>query len=121
MLEVQPLSPADAEVISRWRYTGPYAFYNRPSGRETESVSYMLNPRNGFHAVRGVSGLAGFCSFGVDGRVRGGTYDDNALDVGAGMDPDLVGNGQGHAFLTVVVEYATLELRASRLRATVAS
>jgi [ribosomal protein S18]-alanine N-acetyltransferase len=120
-LEVQPLSPADAEVISRWRYEGPYAFYNRPSGRESESVSYMLDPRNGFHAVRSASGLIGFCSFGVDGRVRGGGYDDDALDVGAGMDPGVVGRGHGHTFLNAVVEHATVKLGASRLRATVAS
>src|SRR5690242_16510984 len=114
-LAVQPLLAADAEAISQWRYAGPYAFYDGPTGRESESARYMLDPRNGFHAVRGPSGLVGFCSFGVDARVPRGTYDDDALDIGAGMDPALVGNGTGQTFLRAVIDHAFLELEASRL------
>lgn len=120
-LDVLPLSPADAEIISRWRYPGPYAIYARPTEDRSDSVRYMLDARNRFHAVRGASGLVGFCSFGIDGRVPGGTYDDAAVDVGAGMDPALVGTGHGRAFLGAVVDYATQALNTPRLRATVAS
>jgi RimJ/RimL family protein N-acetyltransferase len=120
-LEVLPMLSADAAVISRWRYSGPYAFYDGALGRESEAAQYMLDPRNGFHVVRGASGLVGFCSFGSDGRVPGGTYDDDALDIGAGMDPALVGTGHGRAFLGAVVECATRAPNARRLRATVAS
>lgn len=119
--EVQPLSPADAEVISRWRYAGPHSVYDATVGREPESVRYMLDPSNGFHAVRGRAGLIGFCSFGIDGRVPGGAYDDDALDVGVGMSPELVGRGHGRAFLGAVVRHATLQLHASMLRTTIAS
>jgi RimJ/RimL family protein N-acetyltransferase len=80
----------------------------------------MLDRRNGFLAVRSPAGLVGFCSFGVDGRVPGGTYDEQALDLGAGMDPALVGKGHGQAFLGAIVDHATLKLSASRLRATIA-
>lgn len=120
-LSVEPISPADVAVISRWRYPGRYACYDVPLAGESGSAEYMLDPRNGFHAVRGQSCLVGFCSFGIDGRVPGGTYDDDALDVGAGMDPALVGRRCGRAFLGRIVEYATLELNGLRLRATVAS
>jgi ribosomal-protein-alanine N-acetyltransferase len=116
--EVQQLLPSDAELISHWRYAGRYCFYDGPG---SESAAYMLDPRNGFHAVRGPSGLVGFCSYGSDARVPGGIYDDDALDIGAGMDPTLVGRGSGKAFLGAIVEYATLEFGASRLRATIAS
>jgi ribosomal-protein-alanine N-acetyltransferase len=115
-LKVETMLAADAEVISRWRYPGQYALYDGPLAPE-----YMLDPRNGFRAVRRSSGLIGFCSFGIDGRVPGGSYEDDALDVGAGMDPALVGNGYGRAFLGALVEYATRELNAVRLRATIAS
>jgi ribosomal-protein-alanine N-acetyltransferase len=81
----------------------------------------MLDPRNGFHGVHGSDGLVGFCSFGSDGRVPGGPYADDALDVGAGMDPALVGVGHGRAFLGAVVHYAKSNLNAGRLRATIAS
>ena len=120
-LEVQPLLPADAEVISHWRYSGPYVFYDGPIGRESESARYMLDSRNRFYAVRRASTLVGFCSFGFDGRVAGVKYDDDALDIGAGMNPGLVGNGDGRAFLRAVVQHATRNLKALRLRATVAS
>lgn len=115
-LNVETILAADAEVISRWRYPGHYALYDGPLAPE-----YLLDLRNGFRAVRGLAGLVGFCSFGVDGRVPGGNYEDDALDVGAGMDPALVGNGYGRAFLGAIVEYATRELNAVQLRATIAS
>jgi ribosomal-protein-alanine N-acetyltransferase len=118
---VQPLLPADAEAIARWRYDGPHAVYDGPAGHEPESARSMLEPSNGFHAVRGPSGLIGFCSFGNDGRVPGGTYDDEALDIGVGMSPELAGQGHGKAFLGAVVEHATSQLHAPRLRATIAS
>src|SRR6188768_1855448 len=108
-LEVQAMLAADAKLISRWRYSGQYALYDRPLSRESESEEYMLDPRNGFHAVRGLSGLVGFCSFGSDGRVPGRTYEGDALDVGAGMDPALVGSGYGRSFLAAIVEYAVRE------------
>jgi [ribosomal protein S18]-alanine N-acetyltransferase len=120
-LKVETMLAADAEAISRWRYPGQYALYDGPLVNESESAMYMLDLRNGFHAVRGLSGLVGFCSFGIDGRVPGGAYNDDALDLGAGMDPTLVGSGYGRSFLGAIVEYATRELKALRLRATIAS
>lgn len=117
---MQPLSAADAEAISRWRYTGPHAVYDEPEGGEAGSARYKLDPANGFHAVVGPEGLVGFCSFGQDARVPGGMYDDDALDIGAGMDPALVGQGHGRAFLGAIVAHATTELQAGKLRATIA-
>ena len=96
-LQVLPLSRVDAESIARWRYPGAYAYYNAAEGRAAEAVSYMLDPYNDFNAVRGPRGLHGFCSFGPDGQVCGGAYDADALDIGAGMDPALVGDGSGRA------------------------
>jgi RimJ/RimL family protein N-acetyltransferase len=81
----------------------------------------MLEPSNRFHSVRRDSALIGFCCFGADARVSGGTYDVDALDIGAGMAPALVGNGHGRAFLGAVVEYAAMQLDARKLRATIAS
>jgi len=39
--------------------------------------------------------LAGSRSLGADGQVPGGQYDDDALDTGGGLRPDLVGQGLG--------------------------
>ena len=48
--------------------------------------------------------LVGFACFGTDARVPGFAYDDDALDVGVGLRPDLVGRGHGVAFVRAVLE-----------------
>lgn len=118
-LEVLPISRVEAQAVARYRYPGARAYYNLAD--ERGAVSYMLDARHGFHAVRDPRGLHGFCSFGADGRVPGGKYDEEALDVGAGMDPALVGKGQGRAFVEAVVQHAIRSLRARTLRVTIAT
>ena len=120
-LEIRPLMPLDAEAIAGWRYSGDYAFYNPSLDRESDSAEYLLDPSNRFHSVRRTSELIGFCCFGADARVTGGTYDIEALDIGAGMAPAFVGQGHGRAFLGAVVEHAVTHLGALALRATIAS
>jgi [ribosomal protein S18]-alanine N-acetyltransferase len=120
-LEVGLLSVAEAERIASWRYSGPYAVYDTPEERRADSVRYMLDPSNGFYAVRAAAELVGFCSFGVDVRVPGGSYDDGALDMGAGMDPGRIGQQLGCAFLGAAVDHGASQLNATTLRATIAS
>jgi RimJ/RimL family protein N-acetyltransferase len=117
-LTVRPLSRLDATTIACWKYSGAYSYYNGVDGGESETVRYMLDPRNGFHAVCGPRGLQGFWSYGRDGRVPGYPYDDNALDIGTGMDPALVGQGHGRTFVDAVVRNA---MNAPLLRVTIAS
>jgi RimJ/RimL family protein N-acetyltransferase len=76
----------------------------------------MLKVGSQFLAVRDSTGLIGFCSFGTDGRVPGGTYDDSATDVGAGMDPARTGHGLGCQFLQAVVDHVRRGRRALYLR-----
>lgn len=89
-LRVQPLTPAWAAELCTWRYPAPYDVYDI----DTEPAA-LLNPDLGFHAVTDGAVLVGFRSFGVDGRVPGWGYDDEALDTGGGLRPDLLGQGLG--------------------------
>jgi len=73
------------------------------------------------HAVRRTGEFIGFCSFGEDGRVPGFDYDDSAVDVGAGMRPDLTGRGDGARFLTAILAFARDDLGCTNLRATIAA
>ncbi len=113
---VRALAAAEADVIAGWRYPPPYDVYDDRDGVGGEGP----DPVEDRYAIIEDGELAGFCSFGADGRVPGGSYADGPLDVGIGMRPDLTGRGLGARYLAAVLEFARRELGASRLRVTVA-
>ncbi|WP_157110344.1 GNAT family N-acetyltransferase [Nocardia anaemiae] len=88
---VQMTSEFAAEMTT-WRYPPPYRSYDLIGA----DPAYFTDPANGFRALVNDEGaLLGFRSFGLDGRVPGGAYDDSALDTGGGLRPDLTGLGRG--------------------------
>jgi [ribosomal protein S18]-alanine N-acetyltransferase len=117
----EPLSPEDARAIARWRYPGRLAAYDIPEDELESSITYMTDRDNGFFGVHRGGQLIGFCSLGADGQVPGGMYDEAAVDVGAGMRPDLIGKGDGGSFLRDVMEFAMSVAGNHSLRATIAS
>ena len=119
--EFEPISASDAEAVCRWRYADELAQYDIPSEELHESVEYMTDRTNGYFAVRRGDELIGFCSVGADGRVPGGVYDDSAVDVGAGMRPDLVGKHRGSDFLREVITFVDTVADGKPLRASIAS
>lgn len=60
---------------------------------------------SGFVALTDACGLLGFRSFGSDGQVPGGTYDDSALDPGGGLRPELTGKGLGRPAIQAGLAY----------------
>jgi [ribosomal protein S18]-alanine N-acetyltransferase len=98
---LRPITLADVEAISRWRYGEPYSMYDG----DPASVASPLEPRFLYHSVYIEDGdLAGYFCFGEDARVpagrRLGVYErESALDVGLGMRPDLAGRGLGAGFV----------------------
>ena len=69
----------------------------------------------------GTGGLAAFRSFGPDGQVPGGTYDDSALDTGGGLQPDLVGQGLGHEAVAAGLAWGRARYAPAAFRVTVAA
>jgi ribosomal-protein-alanine N-acetyltransferase len=118
-----PITRADAQAISRWRYDGPYAVYNG----NPASVASLLQPRYFYHSVHDEHGeLVGYFCFGEDARVsagrRSGLYDrEDALDVGLGMRPDLTGRGLGEQFVRAGLEFADETYSPPAFRLTVAT
>jgi RimJ/RimL family protein N-acetyltransferase len=107
-----------AAAIAAWRYGGVYALYDG----DPAAIDSMVDPENRYFAAFDESGgLVGYCCFGQDARVRGGDYAADALDVGAGLRPDLTGQGQGPGFLAAVMAVGRREFGPSRFRATVAA
>ena len=105
-----------AQAILKWRYEPPLDFYNA----KPESLASLLDPRNCYFAAFSGEEVVGFCCFGPDARVEGGYYSDTALDVGAGLRPDLTGCGNGRSFVAAIVSFADQYTLGRPLRATVA-
>ena len=106
-----------AEVVT-WRYPAPYDCYDM-TGTDPE---FFADPASGFFAVTDdAGGLIGFRSFGADGRVPGGSYDDSALDTGGGLRPDLTGRGLGREAIGTGLEFGRREFAPAAFRVTVAA
>lgn len=114
------MTPEFAAEMTGWRYPEPYQSYDFTGA----DPAYFTDPANGFHAlVDDANKLLGFRSFGPDGRVPGGTYDDSALDTGGGLRPDLTGLGRGlgrQAILTGLT-YGRERFHPAAFRVTVAA
>jgi ribosomal-protein-alanine N-acetyltransferase len=114
------MTPEFAAEMTAWRYPEPYQAY----GFVDADPAYFTNRANGFHALVDDAGtLLGFRSFGPDGRVPGGAYDDSALDTGGGLRPDLTGLGRGLGSQAIAtgLAYGRELFRPAAFRVTVAA
>jgi RimJ/RimL family protein N-acetyltransferase len=121
LVTFRQLSAPDAEAIARWRYADEYSVYDISDETRESSVQYMTTSGNRFFGAYEGEELVGFCSVGSDGQVAGGVYDGSAVDIGAGMRPDLVGRHGGGKFLRSIIEFVGSEIGGGSLRATIAS
>lgn len=111
----RPMAARDWREIAGWRYEPPYDCYNF-------DLAPAAAPPAGYYAVFDEPGaLVGFFCFGVDARVPGGDYGDDALDVGLGLRPDLTGRGLGLTFVEAGLAFARREFVPARFRLTVAT
>jgi hypothetical protein len=93
-LAVRPLTAADARDLASWRYPAPYSMYDADADAERR----YLDPAWNYHAIIDERGpLVAHCCFGPDARVPGGAYADEAVDVGGGIRPELVGRGSNES------------------------
>ena len=119
-VEFQPMDSESARAIVLWRYPPPYTCYNTPAERTAFVALEMTKPEQRFYAAHIGAQLVGFCSFGSDGQIPGGPYDDSATDVGAGLHPLWTGRGHGASFLRAITAFARHTLQLGPLRVTVA-
>jgi RimJ/RimL family protein N-acetyltransferase len=112
---VTRMTAAHARQLITWRYPVPYERYDLGDNPEV-----FLDPAAGFVSLVDVDGaLVAFRSFGLDGRVPGGAYDDTALDTGGGLRPDLTGRGLGRAALDLGLEHGCAANSPAAFRVTV--
>ncbi|KAA1427712.1 GNAT family N-acetyltransferase [Nocardioides antri] len=116
-LQVVPLTREHALDICTWRYAPPYECYDMTDA----DPDRLLQPEAGFHALLAGDRLIGFRSFGPDGQVPGWDYDDQALDTGGGLRPQLVGQGLGRAAISAGLAFGRAKLAPRAFRVTVAT
>ena len=120
-LSFEPLPPSHASDIVSWRYEAPYDLYNYADADREKAIDYLIDERNRFFAVLDEGCLVGFRSFGKDGRVDGGSYDDSYLDTGGGSRPDLTGKGLGAEIIEKGLQFGSEQFETERFRITVAA
>lgn len=120
-ISFEPMTERYAREIASWQYDPPYHVYGYSPSEKEESVAYLMAAENRvFALVRGGEVVA-FRSFGRDGQVPGGTYDEGYLDTGGGLRPDLTGKGLGEEMLRRGLEFGFEQFESSRFRVTVAA
>ena len=115
-----PLNIEHAEEIISWRYQPPYEVYDYRNESPKAAIEYLTEPANRFYAVLRDDELIGFRSFGEDGRVSGGDYDEPCLDTGGGLCPELTGLGLGEDIIRKGIEFGARKFGAKRFRVTIA-
>ena len=120
---IERLARSEAAQILTWRYKPPFDFYDPPQHDDPEVfIQQFLTRSNGFHSVFDhQQRFIGFCSYGLDGQVKGGDYRDAALDIGLGMSPEFTGRGLGLRFVETILNYGRVEKQAGKFRLTVAN
>ncbi len=116
-MRIVPMTQEFAADIVTWRYPAPYDCYDMTSA----SAAFLISQEGGFYALVDGGDLIGFRSFGDDGRVPGGSYDDSALDTGGGLRPDLTGKGLGREAIGTGLAFGRREFAPEAFRVTVAS
>lgn len=93
-LLVRPMTVGDAMRVGEWRYRDEWSVY------DIESPDVVLDELDLYWAVTDAAddSLVGFVCIGAAARVPGLDADPSLIDVGVGMNPDLVGQGRGSEF-----------------------
>ncbi|RLE26485.1 MAG: N-acetyltransferase [Actinobacteria bacterium] len=118
-LNLRLTTDSDVREFSAWRYDPPYDVYNIAMSLD-DAVSYFLDPTIHCHTLVDGREVVGYCTFGEDARVPGGDYDGDGLDIGLGVKPIRTGSGEGHRYVSMVVEHAAATFRPLQLRVTIA-
>ncbi len=111
------MTAAFAADIVTWRYPAPYDCYDM-TGADS---AFIVSDESGYFALTDAGRLIGFRSFGADGQVPGGSYDDSALDTGGGLRPELTGQGLGREAIGTGLEFGRRRFAPAAFRVTVAA
>ncbi len=120
-LRFERLNRSQAIEYVSWHYAPPYSIYTiRESDRDYE-IECLLRPENKAFAVLRDEEFVGTRTFGKDGRVVGGIYDDCFQDTGGALRPDLTGKGLGERVIRAGLAFGARQFGFMRYRVTIAA
>ncbi|KRN29994.1 GNAT family N-acetyltransferase [Liquorilactobacillus mali] len=99
MFKIERLTSPNALLIAQWHYQGEYEFYDMTA--DPEDYQELLSEESrgdSYYQVIQAGKLVGF--FAVED-----TNDEEAIEIGLGMAPELIGKGKGFAFATAILNY----------------
>jgi ribosomal-protein-alanine N-acetyltransferase len=113
-LVVRPMNVDDASCVAGWRYREQWSAYNlaSPAGLLDELELYWA-------VTDAADTLVGFVCVDAAARVPGLDADSPFIDVGVGMDPDIIGQGRGLAFGEIVLGHLARRYPERPLRAVI--
>jgi ribosomal-protein-alanine N-acetyltransferase len=118
---ILPIDEKTAQEIVAWRYPEPYQIYNISPKDAVETIAAFQEPAYQYFQIRDSDHhLVAFFNFGIDARVRGGDYSQDALDIGMGVHPALTGQGKGSHYARIVLKFARETLEDTVYRVTIA-
>jgi RimJ/RimL family protein N-acetyltransferase len=85
---LKPLTASHRAEIEAWRYPPPYDTYDFGEPMAGEHLSAVEDDE-----------LIGYVCFGEPARVPGMRHEDDLVDVGWGLRPDLMGRGLGPSLI----------------------
>lgn len=107
--------------ILNWKYDKPYDFYNNEI---TDEMMKELLDGSYYALVSEFKELIGFFCIGKNAQVpignRFGAYIDDFVDMGLGMNPNLVGKGNGFEFCSFIINFIEENYKSTPIRLTVA-
>jgi RimJ/RimL family protein N-acetyltransferase len=111
-MRVERWTDAHAREVESWHYEPPYDFYDLASDPADAAEMHDPARRRRYRAVLGHDGrLDAFWYFKID---------EDVIELGLGLRPDLTGRGLGESFLNAQIAHARGEWRPARLRLFVA-
>ena len=118
---IKPMKYNLATKLVTWKYDPPYDVYNVVSDDLEAEAHYYADAANQYYSLETDNGdFVAFCCFGQEGRVPGGDYSTQALDIGVGVRPDLTGKGMGVQYVEAILAFAAKTFETTTFRATIA-
>jgi len=99
---IKNMTEAYAKEIITWRYAKPYDVYCMKDAYDELMKRYQVVYKDE---------LIGFFCTGRDAQVPPYGYNEDFLDFGIGLKPELCGNGYGELFMREIIEYIDIPLR----------
>jgi len=120
-ITIRALNGEEARIVASWQYGDELSMYDGDPDHH-EGLLAMTPEGYGYYAIVVEPELLGYCCFGPEGRVPGQLPpEDDLLDVGGGLRPDLVGKGLGSVGFPLVLAYGRQRFSPPGFRTAIAS